>query len=61
MPGRFFQRNWDLLKDEVTQAVRNFFAQGEIPERLNDTVIVLIPKGATKKVLRITNQSAYAM
>lgn len=46
MPGRFFQRNWALMKDEVTQAVRNFFRNGIMPEGINDTVIVLIPKGA---------------
>jgi hypothetical protein len=43
-PARFLQRNWDLLKGEVTLAVQNFFANGVMPEGVNDTTIVLIPK-----------------
>jgi hypothetical protein len=45
MPGRFFQRNWAVMKDDVIKAVKKFFMNGVIPEGLNDTVIVLIPKG----------------
>jgi hypothetical protein len=51
MPGRFFQRNWALLKDEVVRAVKGFFETGIILEGLNDTTIMLIPKGTNPKTL----------
>ena len=51
MPGRFFRRNWALLKEEVIRAVKNFFTNGVIPEGANDTVLVLIPKGSNPECL----------
>ena len=44
LPGRFFQRNWAMLKQEVISAVREFFRTGIMPPGVNDTCIVLIPK-----------------
>lgn len=44
-PARFFQRNWGVMKEEVTNAVIKFFEDGIMPEGINETVIVLIPKG----------------
>ena len=43
-PARFFQRNWEVLREEVIGAVRNFFDEGVMPEGVNNTSIVLIPK-----------------
>ena len=43
-PARFFQRNWDVLREDVTLAVRKFFEEGVMPEGVNTTIIVLIPK-----------------
>ncbi|XP_071680173.1 uncharacterized protein [Lolium perenne] len=43
-PARFLQRNWDLLKSEVVLAVQRFFEDGLMPDEVNDTTIVLIPK-----------------
>jgi hypothetical protein len=43
-PARFYQRNWSMLKAEVINAVKLFFATGSIPEGVNETAIVLIPK-----------------
>ena len=42
--ARFYQRNWEVMKTEVVNAVKLFFATGVMPEGVNDTVIVLIPK-----------------
>jgi hypothetical protein len=44
MPGRFFQRNWGVMREDVSRAVRDFFEKGVMPEGINDTTIVLIPK-----------------
>uniref|UniRef100_A0A8R7VBS1 Reverse transcriptase domain-containing protein n=1 Tax=Triticum urartu TaxID=4572 RepID=A0A8R7VBS1_TRIUA len=43
-PARFFQRNWGVLKEDIIHAVKKFFHTGTMPEGVNDTVIVLIPK-----------------
>ncbi|CAO2192714.1 unnamed protein product [Urochloa humidicola] len=43
-PARFFQRNWELLGEDIIRAVKIFFEEGRMPEGVNDTAIVLIPK-----------------
>jgi hypothetical protein len=43
-PARFLQRNWDILREDVVVAVQKFFSDGVMPEQVNDTAIVLIPK-----------------
>ena len=43
-PALFYQRHWDLLKDEICHAVRSFLQGDQIPDGLCDTTIVLIPK-----------------
>lgn len=45
-PARFFQRNWDSLKENIIKAVREFFRTSIMPEGVNETSIVLIPKVA---------------
>jgi hypothetical protein len=44
LPARFFQRNWALLKAETCSAIKKFFQDGVLPEGINMTKIVLIPK-----------------
>jgi hypothetical protein len=39
------------LKTKVITAVKDFFKKGEMPEGINDTVIVLIPKGTNPEQL----------
>ena len=43
-PARFFQKNWAVMKEEIVMAVREFFRTSNMPQGVNDTVIVLIPK-----------------
>jgi hypothetical protein len=43
-PARFLQRNWDILRQDVVAAVQRFFLDGVMPDEVNDTAIVLIPK-----------------
>lgn len=43
-PARFFQRNWSTVRADVIAAVKEFFTSGIMPDSVNDTIIVLIPK-----------------
>lgn len=42
----FFQAHWSLVKDSVVNAVLSFLNGGEMPEEINKTLLVLIPKVA---------------
>lgn len=44
MTPAFFQRNWNVVGNEVIKMVRNFFVTGVLLEDINNTNIVLIPK-----------------
>jgi hypothetical protein len=50
--ARFYQRNWGVLKSEIIQAVLQFFDSGHMPEGINGTSIVLIPKIDDPKELK---------
>jgi hypothetical protein len=51
-PAAFFQRNWATLKEDIITAVRKFFEEGEMPDGVNDTSIVLIPKNKNAITLK---------
>jgi hypothetical protein len=42
---RFYQRHWAIVKDDMVAVVHNFFVDGIVLVGINDTSIVLIPKG----------------
>lgn len=44
MTPAFYQKHWSIVGQDVVQLVRNFMLDGIMPEGLNDTNIVLIPK-----------------
>lgn len=41
----FFQRFWDVTKDDLINMVKNFLRSGIFDGKLNETNICLIPKG----------------
>jgi hypothetical protein len=51
-PGWFFQRNWNILSKDVIKAVRGFFDMGRMPQGVNDTAIVVLPKKEVPECLK---------
>lgn len=43
-PARFYQRNWEVVRQDIVGAVQKFFHSGIMPPGVNDMAIVLIPK-----------------
>lgn len=52
LPARFFQQNWGGFREDVIRALQEFFSSGVMPEGVNDTSIVLIPKVAQPEALK---------
>lgn len=44
MTPAFFQKHWKIVGEDVVKMTRDFFRTGTMPERLNETNIVLLPK-----------------
>uniref|UniRef100_A0A803NMF8 Reverse transcriptase n=1 Tax=Cannabis sativa TaxID=3483 RepID=A0A803NMF8_CANSA len=44
MPGKFFKDHWEIVGQDVIDAVKKFFENGELDRRINQTFMVLIPK-----------------
>lgn len=47
-PG-FYQKCWPIVGKDVVREVKKFFNEGRLPEKLNDTLLVLIPKKKNPK------------
>lgn len=44
LSGLFFHKAWNTIGQEVTKLVRDFFKNGILPEKINETHITLVPK-----------------
>ena len=44
MTALFYQKFWDIVKDDLTHMVNKFLFEGTVATALNDTNICLIPK-----------------
>ena len=44
MTALFYQKFWDIVKDDLTRMVNQFLFEGSLVQGLNDTNIWLIPK-----------------
>ncbi|KAL8100581.1 hypothetical protein AgCh_032729 [Apium graveolens] len=49
-PG-FYQKCWSIIGKDVVETVKKFFTVGKLPEKLNDTLLVLIPKKKNPRVM----------
>ncbi|KAL6195924.1 hypothetical protein ACLB2K_031541 [Fragaria x ananassa] len=59
MSSFFFQKYWDLIGNEVSNAVISFHTMKEAPQDLNFTYMVLIPK--VKEVQNMTQLRSIAL
>lgn len=48
----FYQRHWAIVSQDAIQLVKNFLYDGHLPDYLNDTNVVLIPKKKNPITLR---------
>lgn len=42
--GHFYQHYWNVIGDEITDAIHSFFQGGRMLKSLNYTIITVIPK-----------------
>lgn len=42
--GLLYQNHWEVVQDDVCNAVTEFFQQGMFPSEINETIVSLIPK-----------------
>lgn len=43
-PVEFFTKNWELIKDDILAATKDFFRTNSMPSYINTTAIALVPK-----------------
>ena len=51
MTALFYQKFWDIVKEDLTHMVNQFLFHGEVANGLNDTNICLIPKTTRPNVM----------
>lgn len=44
LSGTFFQKSWEIIKDDIFQEIKIFFESGELLEKINETHVALVPK-----------------
>ncbi|XP_074305233.1 uncharacterized protein LOC141640282 [Silene latifolia] len=49
--SQFYKDSWDIVGQEVCDAVKDFFHSGQLLKQLNTTNITLIPKGSNPKTV----------
>ena len=60
--AEFLKATWDITGPEVTQAVQEFFRNGQMLKQWNYTVITLIPKKVNAdKISEVSGLSLSAM
>lgn len=42
--AKFFQESWDIIKEDLLEAVLDFFSGSPLPTGITATTLVLIPK-----------------
>lgn len=50
-PGLFYQTYWDIVGDDVFEAVQSFFSEAAILKEINHANVTLIPKVKTPEVM----------
>lgn len=40
----FFKSSWNIVKEDITAAVKGFFRSGKILKQVNNTILTLVPK-----------------
>lgn len=40
----FFRSSWNIVKEEISEAVRDFFSTGKLLKQVNTTIITLVLK-----------------
>ncbi len=43
-PTFFFQKYWEIIKDDIVKAIQEFFGEKNLLKEINATFLVLIPK-----------------
>lgn len=57
----FFHKNWDIVGNDVIQAVKLFFGTGFLTRQWKYKVLTLVPKVASPTLLEITDPLLVAM
>lgn len=48
----FFKISWDIVKEDVSKVVQEFFTENKLLRVVNNTMISLVPKSTHPKTIR---------